>query len=138
MIRVLSLSVLLSLSLSLLVCDAHARPGSGPTLFTPKTAPKTSRYAPPTAKTNAPQPWSNKPSFAAPWSTKRAAPPPKPVGPHGTSSGYNYLPPPGPPSGSVGEYGFFLFVALAAVVFGAAAHGWSRRRQEREWSTRLR
>ena len=143
MIRALSLSLLLSLllslslSLSLSPSAAHARPGNGPTLFTPKSAqPKTSRYAAPSNKPNAPQNWSNKPPFAAPWSTKRPAPAPKPVGPHGSSSGYNYQPPPGPPSGSVGEYGFFLFVGLAALVLGAAGYGWNRRRHEREWSTR--
>ncbi|MBL9024487.1 MAG: TIM44-like domain-containing protein [Myxococcales bacterium] len=79
--------------------------------------------------------WSSKPSYSSPWSTEERKPAPRPVGPHGSSSGYVYTGPSGPPSGSVGEYFFFILLGvgvLAVVVAGAA---WHRRRQEREWAS---
>lgn len=79
--------------------------------------------------------WSSKPSYSAPWSTEERKPAPRPVGPHGSSSGYVYKAPPGPPSGSVGEYFFFVLLGLGFVAVVVAAVAWQRRREEREWAS---
>lgn len=79
--------------------------------------------------------WSSKPSYAAPWSAPESKAPPKPVGPHGTSSGYNYTSPPGPASGSVGEFFFFILLALGVIALVVAGYAHSRRREERDWAS---